>query len=312
MKSWFPVWAAALLSACGYVGPPMPPTLDIPVTITDFRAWEYGDDIEMQFTLPALTTENLPLTSVRSIELRIGEDVPRSKTVQLTVRKPGPITEQVPARDWIGKAIVLQVRATGPKGKPSDWSNPASLAVIQPLAPPSTPKPQNVVSGVELTWTGTGPRYRIFRAEADGQPQQLADTDGPRYLDDSTNYGTRYRYLVQAIAGDRQWSVVSAAAEITPTDVFAPAVPDGLSAVATPQSIELTWMRNTEPDFRGYNIFRSVDNGPFQKIAPLIEVPTFSDSKIESGKKYRYTVSAVDLTGNESAQSSPPAEATAE
>jgi hypothetical protein len=46
-----------------------------------------------------------------------------------------------------------------------------------------------------------------------------------------------------------------------------------------------------------------VDNGPFDKYATLIEAPTFSDSKIESGKRYRYTVSAVDLTGNESARS---------
>jgi fibronectin type 3 domain-containing protein len=85
-----------------------------------------------------------------------------------------------------------------------------------------------------------------------------------------------------------------------------------LSAVPTPQSIELAWTRNTEPDFRGYNIFRSVDNRPFEKIASLIGDPTYGDSNIEAGKKYRYTLSAVDLTGNESAQSSPPAEATAQ
>jgi hypothetical protein len=311
VKSWFPALAAALLSACGYVGPPMPPTLDIPVTISDFRAWEYGDNIEFEFTLPDKTTENLPLVSVRSIELRIGEDPSQSKLVPLKVSKPGPVMGQVPARDWVGKTVLLSVRATGPRGKASDWSNPASLAVIQPLAPPSAPKPQNVEQGVELTWTGTGPRYRIFRAEADGQPQQLADSDGPKYLDESTIYGTRYRYLVQAIAGEIQWSVLSAGAEITPVDTFPPAVPEGLSAVPTPQSIELGWTRNTESDFRGYNVFRSVDNGPFEKIAPLIEAPTFSDSKIESGKRYRYTVSAVDLVGNESPRSQ-PADATAQ
>ncbi len=297
--------AAALLSACGYVGPPQPPTLDIPVTITDFRAWEYGDNIEIAFTLPALTTENLPLTGVRSIELRIGENPADSKLVGLPIAKPGPVTAQVPAQAWIGQTILLAVRATGPKGKPSAWSNPASLLVIQPLATPSTPKPQNVAKGVELTWTGTGPRYRIFRAEGDGQPQQLADSAGPPYLDETTSYGIRYRYRVQAIAGDRQWSVVSEAAEITPVDTFPPAVPEGLSAVPTPQSIELAWTRNTESDFRGYNVFRSIDNGPFEKIASLIEAPTFSDSKIQSGTKYRYTVSAVDLTGNESVQSAP-------
>ena len=312
MKPGAFVLAAALLSACGYVGPPMPPTLDIPVTITDFSAWEYGNNIEFTFTLPAKTTENLDLKSVRSIELRIGENVPDSKLVVLPIVKPGlAVTGQVPAQTWIGKTVVLQVHATGPKGKASAWSNPVSLMVIQPLATPSTPKPQNVEKGVELTWTGTGPRYRIFRAEGDGQPQQLADADGPPYLDETTVYGTRYGYRVQAIASENQWSVVSEAAEITPVDVFAPAVPQGLSAVSTPQSIELAWTRNTETDFRGCNIFRSVDNGPFQKIASLIEFPTFSDSMIQAGKKYRYTVSAVDLTGNESAQSA-PAEATAQ
>jgi hypothetical protein len=269
----------------------MPPTLDIPVTITDFRAWEDGDKIEFAFTLPNLTTENLPLTSVRSIELRIGESEPQSKRIALAVGKPGPMTGEIPARDWIGKSTVLDVRATGPKGKPSAWSNPVSLVVIQPLATPSTPKAQNVVQGVELTWTGMGPRYRIFRAEGDGQPQKLADSDGPPYLDATTAFGTHYRYLIQAIAAENQWSVVSDAAEIIP--------------------IELSWTRNTETDFRGYNIFRSVDNASFEKIASFVEKPTFSDSKVEAGKKYRYTVSAVDLTGNESIQSA-PVEATAQ
>jgi len=311
VKSWFAVVAAATLCTCGYVGPPMPPTLDIPVTITDFRAWEYGDNIELAFTLPNLTTENLPLTSVRSIELRIGESEPQSKRIELPIGKPGPMTGEIPAGDWIGKSTVLAVRATGPKGKPSTWSNSVSLVVIPPLATPSTLKVQNVEKGVELTWTGMGPRYRIFRAEGEGQPQQLADSDGPRYLDETTAYGTRYRYLIQAIASENQWSVVTEAAVITPVDTFSPAVPEGLSAVPTPRSIELAWTRNTETDFMGYNIFRSVDNAPFEKIATLVEAPTFSDSKIEAGKKYRYEVSAVDLTGNESARTA-PVEATAQ
>jgi hypothetical protein len=309
VKFWFApcvaALAAALLTACGYVGAPKPPTLDIPVTVTDFRAWEYGDNIEIEFTLPAKTTENLTLTGVRSIELRVSENASEGKLVPLSASKPGPVTSRIPAQDWIGKTVVLAVRATGPKGKPSLWSNPASLAVIAPLAPPSTPRPQNVERGVELTWTGTGPRYRIFRVEADGQPQPLADSNVPRYLDESTSFGTRYRYLVQAIAAENQWSLLAESVDITPVDTFPPAVPEGLAAVPTPQSIELAWTRNTEADFRGYNIFRSVDNAPFEKYAPLVEVPNFSDSKIEAGKKYRYKISAVDVTGNESAQTAP-------
>ena len=221
----------------------------------------------------------------------------------LAVPVPGPATSEVGVRDWVGKSITLSVRVTGPKGKASDWSNPASLIVIPPLPPPSTPKPQNVAGGVELSWTGPGPRYRIFRAEADGQPAPLADTERSPYLDTSTSFGTRYRYMVQTIAADNQWSLVSGSADITPTDAFPPAIPEGLSAVPTPRSIELSWTRNTETDFRGYNVSRSVDGAPFQKIVELVEAPAYSDAKIEPGKKYRYTVSAVDLTGNESEQS---------
>ena len=303
MRPWFATVAAATLCACGYVGPPQPPTLDIPATVTDFRAWEYGGSIAIAFTLPAVTTESLPLKSVRAVELRI--QVPDEKIIPLSVTAPGPFTSEIPVGNWIGKSIVLSVRATGPRGKASSWSNQALLTVIPPLSPPSAPRLRNVERGVELTWTGTGPRYRIFRAEAEGQPQPLADSDAPRYLDESTSYGTRYRYLVQAIAAENQWSVVSDTAEITPLDLFPPAMPEGVSAVPTPQSIELAWTRNTESDFRGYNILRSTDGAPFVQIASLIEAPTYSDSKIEPGKKYRYTVSAVDLTGNESAQSAP-------
>jgi len=311
VKLAVPVFVAGLLSGCGYVGPPQPPTLDIPATIADFRAGEYGDNIEIAFTMPATTTEALPLENVRSVELRIRENGAQDKILMLPVPVPGPATSEVPVRDWVGKSITLSVRVTGPKGKASIWSNPAALTVIPPLQTPSTPKPQNVAGGVELSWTGVGPRYRIFRAEADGQPAALTDTERSPYVDESTSFGTRYRYMVQTIAADNQWSLVSDAAEITPVDTFAPAIPEGLSAVPTPQSIELAWTRNTEPDFRGYNVSRSIDGGPFQKIAELVEAPTYSDSKIEPGKKYRYTVSAVDLTGNESAQSA-PTEATAQ
>jgi fibronectin type III domain protein len=303
VRLWFAVVAAATLCACGYVGPPLPPTLDIPATVTDFRAWESGSNIEIAFTLPATTTESLPLKSLRAVELRI--QAADEKLIALPVTVPGPVTREIPVGDWVGKSITLSVRATGPKGKTSAWSNPARLTVIAPLSPPTAPKLQNVAGGVEMSWTGDGPRYRIFRAEGDAQPQPLADSDTPRYLDETTSYGTRYRYLVQAIAAENQWSVVSDAADITPVDIFPPAVPEGVSAVPTPQSIELAWTRNTESDFRGYNISRSTEGAPFERIASLIEAPTYSDSKIEPGKKYRYTVSAVDQTGNESAQSAP-------
>jgi hypothetical protein len=287
-----------LLSGCGYLGDPQPPALDIPTTIIDFRAWETGPNIAVRFTLPDMTTEGLPLKSVRSVELRVEE-----KFYPVPGTAPGSITHQIPASDWIGKTVTLAVRATGPKGKASAWSNPSVLTVIQPLAKPAALKLDNVAEGVALAWTGMGPHYRVFRAEGDGQPSQLAETDAPSYVDTTTSYGTSYRYFVQAIAESNQWSEVSSAAEITPVDIFPPKVPSGLTALPSAQSIELSWSRNTESDFRGYNIFRSVDGGAPEKLASLVQAPAFSDTMVEAGKKYKYTVSAVDATGNESARS---------
>jgi hypothetical protein len=262
------MWSWGVTGSCGYVGDPFPPALDIPSTVIDFRAWESGPNIEMEFTLPKLTTEGLPLKSVRSIELSVAESpapasAPSATHYQVPATVPGVVTHQIPVREWVGKTLTLAVRATGPKGKASAWSNPSVLTVIQPLAKPGAPKVDNVAAGVALTWTGAGPHYRVFRAEGDGAPALLAQAEGPTYMDTTTSYGNRYRYLVQAIAEPNQWSEVSDA----------------------------------------YNVYRSVDGAAPVKIAELVETPAFSDTKVEAGKRYKYTVSAVDSTGNESAQS---------
>jgi len=300
--------SACLGVSCGYVGDPLPPALDIPTRVTDFRAWESGDNIEVEFTLPAMTTEGLPLKTVQSVELSVVESpgqvsAPSARHYQISGTAPGPLSDRIRATDWIGKSVVLAVRATGPRGKSSEWSNLSTLTVIPPLAKPATLKLDNVAAGVALAWTGSGPRYRVFRAEGDAGPAVLAQTAAPTYVDATTTYGVRYRYFVQAIAEPNQWSEVSDAVEITPVDRFPPAVPSGLTALPSAQSIELSWGRNTESDFRGYNVFRSVDGGAPEKISSLLDVPAFSDKTIQAGRKYKYTVSAVDATGNESGQS---------
>jgi hypothetical protein len=315
VRVWALAAACAALCACGYVGDPLPPALDVPATVTDFRAWESGDRIEVEFTIPKLTTEGLPLKSVRLVELGVAESPaavsgPEAKHYPIPAKGPGPVMFQIPAADWTGKTLTLAVRATGPRGKTSAWSNPSALAVIAPLAQPAAVSAVNDPRGVRLTWNGMGPRYRVFRAVGDGEPALLAETDQSPFVDETTVYGEQYRYLVQAIASANQWSVVSEPAAVTTVDTFPPAVPAGLTAVTAPQSIELNWDRNTEADFRGYNVYRSVDGGPAERIASLIPDPAFSDRQIEPGKKYRYSVSAVDATGNESVQS-PPQEAAA-
>jgi hypothetical protein len=47
-------------------------------------------------------------------------------------------------------------------------------------------------------------------------------------------------------------------------------------------------------------VYRAFQNNPFERITDTQDAPSYSDHNIESGKTYRYAVSAVDISGNES------------
>jgi hypothetical protein len=302
------------LSGCGYIGPVLPPLLDIPQPVPYVNAIEYGDKILVEFTLPDLTTEGNPLRNVRSLEVRVGPSVnpfspdewaKSAKPYPVASPAPGPFTKEIPVADWVNKEVLISVRAVGPKGKPAQWATVKLLSIHPALPQPAALKADNVEPGVKLTWQGSAPKYRIFRALADAPPERLSESDRPEFIDETTEYDKTYQYQIQAITDDLHGSEVSAPISCTPTDIFAPAVPGALTAILGVSTIELAWTRNSEKDFKGYNVYRSTDSGPFEKIAEAVPAPTFSDSKIEPGKKYIYAVSAVDLKGNESPRSTP-------
>ena len=167
----------------GYIGPPMAPTLDIPLNVTDLRAVEYGDKIQVTFTISELTTEGLKLKSLRSVDLFAGLASPPADThYDVPASMPGPVAyDEIPVQAWIGKNIILGVHATGPKKKTSGWSNFVQMMVGPPLQPPTMLDARNLKDGVGLTWKGTGPRFRVLRAAGDGPLERLADVEKPEY-----------------------------------------------------------------------------------------------------------------------------------
>jgi len=302
----------AALTGCGYVGNPLPPALNIPVRVTDLRAAQRGDKIEIEFTLPELTTEGLPLKNLRVVEVFIGPApnpflestwAASAKRFVVPNAAPGAIYHPVPAGDWIGSNVVIGVRCTGPKGKLSDFSNLESLPIARPLERPTALDAQNQDTGILLTWRGSGPHYRVYRTAPNAKPERIADVDVPEFRDDSTQFGSEYQYFVQAISGEKLQSDVSDPKLIIARDLFPPAVPTALTAITGVNTIDLAWNRNVESDFKGYHIYRALEDGPFARIAEFVEAPAFSDSKLESGKRYRYVITAVDLNNNESQRS---------
>jgi hypothetical protein len=306
---------AVVLAGCGYVGPILPPALDIPQHVSDLRAGEYGDKVVVEFTIPGMTTEGLPLKDVRSVELAAGVaknpfsmNVWASEAKKFTVpaTAPGALNYEFPIADWIGKDVTMAVRATGPKGKTSDWSNLVTLPVRAAIPKPADLKAEDTRDGIGLTWKAPGgEHFRIYRASGTEQPALLDSTDETKFVDTTAETGSQYRYYVEAHEGEKQHSDMAVSAPVTREDAFPPLVPAGLTAEMGSNTIELSWERNTEPRFRGYNVYRSVDGGPFAKIASMITAPSFSDRDVQAGKKYRYQVSAVGVNGMESARTEP-------
>lgn len=301
-----------LLAGCGYVGDPLPPALNIASPVVDLRAVEYGDTLIVDFTIPPLTTEGLALKRIGEVDLRIGAPVAPfsadhwsagADKIPVVVEEAGPVHAEIPVSGWVGKEVLIAARVVNRKGRASSWSNMVSMTIVPPVETPSEVSARSAPEGVKLTWRSSEGAFRVFRrGPGEAQPALIGNANAPEYVDAAAQFGNSYEYLVQAVQGQAE-SRISGTVAVTPRDVFEPVVPAGLDAVAGLGSVELLWDRNTEPDLRGYRVYRSCNNSAFERIAELVDAPAYTDRKIETGKKYRYAISAVDQAGNESKMS---------
>jgi len=81
-----------------------------------------------------------------------------------------------------------------------------------------------------------------------------------------------------------------------------PAAPSGLQVIAGETPVELDWNDNFEADLAGYRVWRGLEpGGPYVQLHLGLEtISEFSDLFAQAGRVYYYTVTAVDLDGDES------------
>jgi hypothetical protein len=303
------------------MGDPRPPALRLPVRVVDLTAVEHGNKIAIRFTIPTVTTEALAIREPLNIELRVGpagangfnlEEWIRTSDRVTRIPQSNPVADvSVDVQKYNGKTVVVGMRALGAKGKSAGWSNMQEVTVAPPLPQPMGLEAKDGPDSVELTWQGAAGEFRVYRRTPDIPDYTLLGTaTKPSYTDSTIDYGKIYQYQVQAIqktgSNPDQYaeSELSDPIPFKPYDKFPPAVPTALSAIAGTRTIELVWERSAERDFASYRVYR---NG--QKVADNLTAPAYSDKDVQPGITYRYEVTALDSTGNESAKSA-AAEAT--
>lgn len=213
-------------------------------------------------------------------------------------------------------------------------SNQVLMPVAPTIAPPEEVTAKVEADGVLISWTGaavpTAPagltyRYRIMRSPAGASAfLGLADVEPESegfYLDKTFGWETKYDYRITSVTVVHSQGVTmtvegddSKIATTFTRDIYPPAEPTGLQAVFSSVGqkpfVDLSWAPNMEGDLAGYNIFRRVESGePVKLNRQLVPVPSFRDDSAAPGKTYWYSISAVDLRGNESQRSAEASEA---
>jgi hypothetical protein len=192
----------------------------------------------------------------------------------------------------------------------------------------------------EAAPTGANPalghRLRIYRREqgektdtkisernfADcslSQPSAQVDDQAdraPQFLDQTFEWEKHYDYRVTVLTvvsetGNAEAEVEgddSPVVQVFAHDIFPPAVPAGLQAVFSGAGqapfVDLVWSPDSEADLAGYNIFRHEEaSQPVKLNSAPVKTPAYRDTDVQSGKRYFYSVSAVDERTNESARS---------
>lgn len=144
----------------------------------------------------------------------------------------------------------------------------------------------------------------------------LGRSTDPNYSDKQFDFGKIYVYIVRSVTtvGKDALALESGDSDILilkSADTFPPSVPQGVVAAAventetTPpsQEVDLSWSINAEQDLAGYRVYRSEREGDKGALVTqdLLLSPAYRDTSVASGHQYWYSVTAVDLSGNESA-----------
>ena len=211
-------------------------------------------------------------------------------------------------------------------------SNQIRVALVRTLPPPQDFQAEVKREGVVLSWAGVPSAasnepaiqysYRVYRtpegsAQATLVGEVPASAENHFSLTDSEiEWQKTYNYRATTVTTVHEANKPEVLIEgedapevkVFANDVFPPAVPSGVQAVFSGPGqkpfIDLVWAPVSDADLAGYNIYRHQEGTPAVKLnAELVKTPAYRDASVTPGNRYFYSVSAVDVRGNESAGS---------
>jgi len=329
----------------------MPPSLKLPDTVGDLAAVRTGNQVALTWTMPRKNTDKLLLKGNVTVRVcrkeAAGPCATAGAELQLAPGSDGAFADALPAALASGAPRPLSyfVELKNRNGRSAGLSNGAVVLAGEAPAPVAGLAAEVRKQGVALRWTAldtvakeSAPvairLRRTLLTPQSKKPQQGLMTPPPepleqsllvepgahpgRALDKDIRFGQTYEYRAQRIARVTvDGRTLELAGELSPPvrvqalDVFPPAVPTGLAAVATAgengaeAAIDLSWQPGTEADLAGYAVYRREGEDAWQHISPAqpLPSPAFHDAHVLPSHTYHYAVTAIDQGGHESTRS---------
>lgn len=197
-----------------------------------------------------------------------------------------------------------------------DWlltkSKSSAPVYTESEAPNSPAAPSLTFAGdsfAYIQWTESNDEdlhyYEIHQKKGDGTFALLDTAINNAYFDNSLAAGLTYEYKLKAVDFRGNKSSFGATLSFeTEADEIAPEAVTGLTITAQGEDfISLSWQANEEVDLVGYNLYKSINSENFSTILSKTQDLSFTDSGLETDISYRYFITAVDASENESTSS---------
>ncbi len=199
---------------------------------------------------------------------------------------------------------------------------PQFQAMARDINRPARPEKPSIENGdgfVRISWKPYTKNdfyeYQVLRAPLlQGQEHEIISRVRQSgictFIDSEIVNGKSYSYMIRIVDKSGNLSRESNEAIGRPKDLKAPVVPHNLRAEPGNNMVTIAWERSADEDCEAYKIyFCEGEPSPSNKLKLLVKTPakdsfinSYQVKDIKNGKIYYFSVSAVDYSGNESAQ----------
>lgn len=253
---------------------------------------------------PPATGTAPPATGAASASAKATADKPPATRTVPPASPVAPPAQAAPAPSVPTR--IYAIRGVARNGRTGPPSTRLTLPLVEAPPAPTSVQVNFTASEIALTWlppvvadaTAKPPVFNVYGADPQ-VPLNPAPLTSPAFQRAGVELGKETCFVVRSVVRIGPVSLESDAtppACVTPTDIFPPSAPPGLSAVSAEGVVNLIWEASPEPDVAGYIVLRG--DAPGDTLSPITKEPiqetTYRDAAVTVGARYVYAIVAVD------------------